>query len=130
MENQELFERLKREGECWHELELHNMEYRRCKLCSRGFSTENGIVDSLTGEHINPDFSTWEGFGWLWERVIEKEWWNGFLAYRTYPNPKDKPLRAALLEKVLEDILRESFIELRLINPTCFTEALKEYLEG
>jgi len=111
MTDQELFEKLKRDGECWHALELHNMEYRRCKLCSRGFSTENGIVDSLTGEHINPDFSTWEGFGWLWERVGEKEWFhNHFLPAYNHCG-------------------RYGDIAWWFINPTRFTEALKEYLE-
>lgn len=53
-----VFEALKRPGECWHEPAY--------------------LGDPRRFIH-NPDFSTPEGFFWMWERLKEKEWFNDFI---------------------------------------------------
>ena len=70
MTNQEreeelVFNLLKREGECWHEGQFN------CKKCGydAGFSAVH---------RSNPNFSTPEGFFWMWDRLQEKEWVGDF----------------------------------------------------
>ena len=53
MTDQELFEKLKREGEEW--------------------------MDFYWLVTVPED--EWKRFGWLWERAQEKEWWEGFLLF-------------------------------------------------
>ena len=102
MEDQELFEKLKRDGECWHELESiipANIEipyFHKCKKC--------GFLTNDCQEECNPQFLTHSGFFWLWERAQEKEWWNDFFS----------PYDPWGIEE--------------LIHRTKFTEALKQYL--
>lgn len=55
-------------GECWHDLYQH---CRHCNPYCRKCNQE--IYDG------NNDFSTWEGFGKLWEWVQKQEWWNDFV---------------------------------------------------
>ena len=89
MTDRELFEKLKRDREFWH--------------------VPDDNID-------NPDFSTPDGFFWLWERAQEKEWWNQFkFALLSLNNPP-----------YCEIVDRFAYN----INPTRFTEALKEYLSG
>ena len=103
MTDQELFEKLKRDGECWHDLESiipANIEipyFHKCKKC--GFLTDD------CQEECNPQFLTPDGFFWLWERAIEKIWFGEFLI------------------SLKRDIIF-------YIRPARFTEALKEYLSG
>ncbi len=116
MTDQELFEKLKRDGECWHVLDPNDKLavfqgsieelYYPCKHCRK---------DVRIWEH-KPDFSTPDGFFWLWERAQEKEWWNQFkFALLSLNNPP-----------YCEIVDRFAYN----INPTRFTEALKEYLSG
>jgi len=102
MTDQELFEKLKRDGECWHKLPVWNdtmklPEIFRCIKCHR-------IMNDIMHKPINPDFSTPDGFFWLWERAQEKEWWDDFFS----------PYDPWGIEE--------------LIHRTKFTEALKQYL--
>lgn len=66
--DQFVFEKLARGGECWHE-SLPTV--RRC----RGIDRDTGEVGFCKITHdpadANPDFATWEGFGWMWERIVE-----------------------------------------------------------
>ena len=86
MTDQELFDKLKRDGECWHEWK------------------KGGYFEGYPNPH-NPDFSTPDGFFWLWERAQEKEWWDDMIWHSSF---------------------FIAFIE--VIHPTRFTEALKKYL--
>jgi len=61
---------------------------------------------------FNPDFSTWEGFGWLWERAIKMDWWIDFKSF------------------ILVYDHRTLEVELDFIYPIPFRDALKEYLKG
>jgi len=94
MTDKKLFEKLKRDGECWPNPDNLDDE-GICKVCGCCYEAHTSI----------PDFSTPEGFFWLWERAQEKEWWNDFFS------PYDP--------WGIED----------LIHRTRFTEALKEYLK-
>jgi len=104
MTGEELFEKLKRDGECWHEflpysnnpIEYPNSE--KCLKCGKEFSTVLTVFGKL-----NPDFSTPDGFFWLWARAQEKDWWG-------------------------KEFGRDT-ISVDFINPTRFTEALKRYLD-
>ena len=69
MTDQELFDKLKREGECW--------------------CVHDGTIGSVIAygrEHTlgNPGFSTPDGFFWLWERAQEKEWWDDMIWHSSY----------------------------------------------
>jgi hypothetical protein len=57
-------------GKCWHKYPhpAYKGQVLRCLKCSQLFQINN------------PDLSTWEGFGWCWERIqIKKEFfiWYG-----------------------------------------------------
>ena len=94
MTDKKLFEKLKRDGECWPNPDNLDDE-GICKVCGCCYEAHTSI----------PDFSTPEGFFWLWERAQEKEWWNDFFS------PYDP--------WGIED----------LIHRTRFTEALKRYID-
>jgi len=71
--DEQLFYKLEPEG-CWCELDCPDRTFEitdrhlKCKHCG-----------SLL--HANPDFSTWEGFGWLIERAKKAEWWWKFIKW-------------------------------------------------
>jgi len=94
MTDKKLFEKLKRDGECWPNPDNLDDE-GICKVCGCCYEAHTSI----------PDFSTPDGFFWLWERAQEKEWWNDFFS------PYDP--------WGIED----------LIHRTRFTEALKRYID-
>ena len=104
MTDQELFEKLKRNGECWITGEIIRS---RCF----GKDPDTGESNSCHTTHDpadqNPDFSTPDGFFWLWDRAQEKDWWDEFC--------NASPHKAWLFP-------------IGWINPTRFTEALKQYL--
>ena len=102
MTDEELFYKLEPDG-CWHEFDHFgewNIEQSKCKKC--GFKTNHYYF-----MEANPDFSTWEGFGFLWERAIGKDWWLMF---------------------EVDVLLRRGIMQ--FIQPTRFRDALKEYLKG
>lgn len=61
-------------GECWHETMLVADEegggapFHICRKCKIGMYSK-----------ANNNFSTWEGFGKLWEWTQKQEWWRNFL---------------------------------------------------
>jgi hypothetical protein len=68
--NRRIFEVLKREGECWHsDISKRNDEFK----CGCGFKTADYYTFEFHLENNpNPDFSTWEGFGWAITRCYDK----------------------------------------------------------
>lgn len=61
-------------GECWHEAKCSyndgwSIDYE-CR-CGLRWPEEDSPP--------NTDFSTWEGFGKLWEWSQQQKWWAGFL---------------------------------------------------
>jgi len=77
------------------------------------FLTEIHLEDTL----IHPfDFSTWEGFGKLWEWAIEQDWWGKFVA--KYTPSSFIPMTGW------------GFVQLQnMINPDRFTDAVYKYLK-
>ena len=102
MTDQELFERLKREGECWHEWEMA-ADIPICHHCRRECEPAN----------FNPDFSTPDGMAWAKERAREHEWWREYLLWSGFC-----PLGGFESIKELDAILKKYDS----------VEALKEYL--
>ena len=112
MTDQELYYKLEPEG-CWHEWDNNpnNNTFRMCKKC-RKYQSELPVE-----EQENLDFATWEGFGWLWERASDQDWWDYFLfvtikerCYTNYPDDLDACCTV-------------------LIHPVRFRDALKEYFK-
>lgn len=103
-------------GECWHEWEaLSNQSLRLgedyCYMCHNY---------RLEVEEI-PNLTTWEGFGWWWERAQKMEWWDNFWGYLcdTVVNKKIK----------LPDYADYCFT-FYFIDPTRGRDALAEFLIG
>ena len=117
MTDQELFEKLKRNGECWITGEIIRS---RCF----GKDPDTGESNSCHTTHDpadqNPDFSTPDGFFWLWERAQKKEWFVEFLHEKTYVGNSEAEIEEDWL------CIKKGLID--FINPTRFTEALKQYL--
>ena len=109
--DRQLFEKVKRDGECWHDPDVILAEesyegyFCPCVKCGKNAT--------------NPDFTTWEGFGWLWERVNEKEWWWKYACQQIYAK-----VSHANLEK--EDY--DGNIPVALIHPTKFRYSLIKFL--
>jgi hypothetical protein len=79
---------------CWHE--PWQDDPIRCRLCD--LKTEWVDVDSRSitwhpVEQSNPNLLSWEGFGLLWPRAQEMEWWYDFntiadAIFVSYVNPQ------------------------------------------
>jgi len=127
MTDKELFEKLCREGECWHEFEY---------LSARGHTKRCVKCSALDLFDKNPDFTTWEGFGWLWERAIEKDWWKAF--WRWYFGKCEKDWGFVTTVEGCKGARLSSFQFWQwyllgkretIINLIRFVKALKEYLK-
>ena len=81
MTDEELFYKLEPHG-CYHNWRKKS-SYFECDKC--GFR-----VACYTQVITNPDFTTWKGFGWLWERTYEREdknfSWNDFSYFGDDPS--------------------------------------------
>ena len=64
---------------------------------------------------LNPDFSTWQDFGQLWEWAIKQEWWFQFKISLKYIPEKHELYGVVDVEKY--------------ISPDKFADALYEYLK-
>lgn len=100
----QLFYKLEPEG-CWCEL---NDRRDRCITCDAVFAEYN--ISYRGNFHSNPDFSTWDGFGWMIERAKKAEWWDDFL-----------------LEYQLTHEVRLAEMITVLTSPTALRDALMEY---
>ena len=93
-------------GECWHE--LAGKKRLVCSKCLKLFVNHT-------------DFSTWEGFGKLWDWSQKQEWWDTFVmkelhySHRTHYDGVNY-----VYENRLDD---------ELVNPDRFADAVYEYLK-
>ena len=89
-------------GECWHVLEpdYHGKLEHVCQRCGKLFLPRKR-------ERF---FTTWEGFGRLWEQAQKMEWWQEFR--------RDRGL-----------CTNSQFFLTSLINRIRFRDALAEFLE-
>ena len=127
MTDQELFEKLKREQECWHEfINTKDTGYPEwsecfadsavlhvCKKCSYEYY-------DLEEEGKNVDFTTPDGFFWLWDRVWEKRMFKAFLG----------ECEISELDPHMSPEMAVPILFKHIVHPTRFTESLKEYLKG
>jgi hypothetical protein len=87
-------------GECWHTIKHH------CSCCDDWCS-----VCGIDAPEQN-DFSTWEGFGKLWEWAQKQEWYYNFLK-TVCPYKTDYP-----------SVIHEDYIQ-----PDRFANAVYEFLK-
>lgn len=90
-------------SECWHE----SSDNRYCDKCYAGLS-------------YNKKFSTWEGFGWLWEKCKEKDWWFNFVKWVERQNLYEGPDGRHYIN---------AFWYLNLPDPDRFADAVEQYLK-
>jgi len=105
MTDDELFKILA-PGECWHEWITYFANGLKCGLTCKHCGERDSSFDNW---HSNPDFSTWEGFGWLRERMGKRLDWEHFFMWMS----------------ARSDIRLDDFF-----FPIPFRDALKEYLKG
>lgn len=90
-------------GKCWHEWE--HFRGWRCPKCG-------SLSDNKESERpLNPNFSTWEGFGKLWSWMSSQEWKDEFMDNHVF-----------LDSSVQHDYMFE------FINPNKFADAVYTYL--
>ena len=127
MTDEELFDKLKSEGECWHEFSEERGGYwgrEDLATCARSY-VDPYCVCSKCGvseghRNKNPDFSTWEGFGVLWEGMRKHPRWRWFISKLYY---------AESSHHMIEDIDYMGHIDVETIHPARFRDALKEFFE-
>ena len=105
-------------GECWH-TNSADWEFRapwpyRC-LC--GYGTDYKVELDQHCCDSQPDFSTWEGFGKLWEWAQKQDWWCEFFVYHVQ-NPKRDTEDETALHTWTKNI-----------NPTRFANVVYEFLQ-
>lgn len=101
-------------GECWHE---YNEEISdKCCKCEEDIlpyvkawlATPENKAEPVIERLFN--FSTWEGFGKLWEWAMKQEWW----------------IRNFIIEPWKSNHIA---VDMRLINPDIFADALEKFLK-
>jgi hypothetical protein len=100
-------------GECWHEHNTtHPIKSWGSCTCGSDFVSHWSLQDHLI--NINPNFSTWEGFGKLWEWAWKQEWWASFVRYAN---------------KLSDTEFLGGFICPVYTNPDTFADAVYTYLK-
>lgn len=104
-------------GGCFHtwkigeEIDRNTVIYK-CMKCKKEIPQNRWLVPPFDGFHL--DFTTWDGFGWIWERVQKMKWFKDFW---TWLNIEDK-----ITSKIL-------FVPM-YIHPTRFRDALADWLKA
>ena len=99
-------------GECWHDVMDATLDGYPVLQCSK---CKVYVGDMSEVEYINrTNFSSWEGFGKLWEWSQKQEWW-GYFVHKQYCK-KGKQL-------TVDELLQN------LINPDRFADAIYAYLK-
>lgn len=101
-------------GGCWHE-NMPEMiapdSHQICKKCGKAFA----------GSTVrNPNLYTWQGFGWLWEKLFETDLWEKFFEW--YEEDGWDRVWSA------DDDFRIKPNE--LIDPATFATRVREFMEG
>lgn len=110
-------------GECWHprwKKEKGNFGDWSCSKCGyRKSHSYNITQESMQKYAIRIiDFSTWEGFGNLWEWAKEQEWWPQIIG-EIVADKWDGPLRNVFSSKSIGEN----------INPDNFANVIYEFLK-
>lgn len=98
-------------GECWHEWEqVFKGGGSKCKTCGKYWPLP---PDEETRKIIQDcKFSTWDGFGKLWEWAKHQKWWDCFF----WQMDNKEPLQTEDIEN--------------LIHPGRFANAVYDYLKS
>jgi len=110
-------------GLCWHEFICQDYEDEQyvdpvtkyCKKCKRPDYDYNLELKLWSPINQNINFSSWQGFGQLWEWAVRQEWWVEFVNER-----------GVLSGMGVDDAV---YIDVCFINPDKFANALYEYLD-
>ena len=103
-------------GLCWHEEIIWNSTgYGKCPKCQ--FADEDGFGHIV---FAHTDFSTWPGFGLLWEWAQKQEWFWLFCLQQIYTENSDAPF---------EKIDWDRNISVGLIHPDRFSGAVYAFLK-
>jgi len=122
--DQQLFEKTKRKDECWHEYTLDKSSVD----CVCGYPEA-----SCSHFQDNPDFTTPEGFFWLWERMSEKREWPDFWEF--IYGKADEAYLVKTKKEMHPSTFWQSYLvgifipERCLINPLKLRAALMEFWE-
>jgi hypothetical protein len=92
-------------GECWHEAGTKRVNPFTYVCTKCGSNIKKNSYNN---------FSTWEGFGKLWEWAQKQKWWGTFCSWLTIHKMKE--------------VKHYSWIE-QFIHPDRFANALYEYLK-
>ena len=108
-------------GECWHErvcVESGPMfSIFRCANCNAKWGNSY-TKDNEYSELINNDFSTWNGFGKLWNWCKEQKVINVWTGKKDF----------SMIEMIMRN--GEFGHDLSLINPDKFANAVYDFLKG
>ncbi len=86
-------------GDCWHDWD-GKASWSLKDMCRCGAHPACHLQ--------SPNFSTWEGFGKLWEWAIDQKWWPEFEAHQGLP---------------------KHWVPKKLIKPEFFAEAVADFLQ-
>ena len=102
---------------CWHEIGANpdGTTLGKCSKCGELFHAIHS--SDWNPDVFNPNFFTWEGFGKLWRKCKEKEWWGEFA--KRYAPPDTYFKREY-----------EGYIDDDLIDPLTFPTGVREFMEG
>lgn len=70
-------------GECWHEWVVVSKRYLECNKCGKELTRRGDGEDFVWLSEYPNNFSTWQGFGKLWEWAQKQEWWVEFWYFAT-----------------------------------------------
>lgn len=97
-------------GECWFEADEYPAPPYRCRNCG---------LDRLSHYNQEALFSTWAGFGKLWEWAQQQEWWGDFVAQLDI-------LGIGCFKPDMKQTMLDCF---RFVSPDRFANAVYEYLK-
>jgi len=119
MKDEELYYKLEPKG-CWHEWIKYYADNLECGDICKYCGERNDPFDNWSA---NPDFTTWEGFGWLWGKCIEKDWWPKFIAFMLTKFQEERHIKPGEWSPHTPEFITWMFTEDR------FRDTLKEYFE-
>ena len=112
---------------CWHAWKNHSVWPEgyfgiKCTHCNKFLPVgDESSLPRFHPHYVNPDFFTWNGFGKLWEKCKEQEWWKLFLLKLIY---------APSCHDYLEPIDYDGLLPESLIDPLTFPTRVREFMEG
>lgn len=105
-------------GECWHEAgnkrRINGGKAQRDCICGESSHWETITNEAPKYRFLNNDFSTWEGFGKLWEWTTKQEWWIEFIKQSTYLDNSPEEIEADIFHMklgIIDFIVPSKFVQ-------------------